>query len=55
MSDTDRVQASSDAALLLHGMMCVAGVDGTFADAEVRMVEATSPSCPSFAAKTSIF
>ena len=29
-----------DAALLLHGMMCVAGADGTFADAEIRIVEA---------------
>jgi uncharacterized membrane protein YebE (DUF533 family) len=29
----------SDAALLLHGMMCVAGADGSFAEAEMRMVE----------------
>jgi tellurite resistance protein len=31
--------APSDAALLLHGMMCMAGADGSFAEAEVRMVE----------------
>ncbi len=31
--------AVSDAALLLHGMMCVAGADGSFAEAEMRMVE----------------
>jgi tellurite resistance protein len=29
----------SDAALLLHGMMCIAGADGSFAEAEMRMVE----------------
>lgn len=29
----------ADAALLLHGMMCVAGADGSFAEAEMRMVE----------------
>lgn len=29
-----------DAVLLLHGMMCIAGADGSFAEAEVRMVEA---------------
>lgn len=31
--------AQADAALLLHGMMCVAGADGSFAEAEMRMVE----------------
>ena len=30
---------TSDAALLLHGMMCIAGADGSFAEAEMRMVE----------------
>jgi uncharacterized tellurite resistance protein B-like protein len=33
------VAAQADAALLLHGMMCVAGADGAFAEAEMRMVE----------------
>jgi uncharacterized tellurite resistance protein B-like protein len=38
---TANVQAGAhaDAALLLHGMMCVAGADGSFAEAEMRMVE----------------
>src|SRR5688572_6314103 len=31
--------AHSDAALLLHGMMCIAGADGSFSEAEMRMVE----------------
>jgi uncharacterized tellurite resistance protein B-like protein len=35
----DRTGAASDAALLLHGMMCMAGADGSFAEAEMRMVE----------------
>ena len=40
MDTTEEPEAAKDAALLLHGMMCIAGADGTFAEAEVRMVEA---------------
>lgn len=32
-------RTGADAALLLHGMMCIAGADGSFAEAEMRMVE----------------
>jgi uncharacterized tellurite resistance protein B-like protein len=41
MADRNGKEAvtQADAALLLHGMMCVAGADGSFAEAEMRMVE----------------
>jgi tellurite resistance protein len=40
-SSGDRISetAPSDAALLLHGMLSIAGADGSFAEAEMRMVE----------------
>jgi hypothetical protein len=43
--------AYSDEALLLHGMLCVAGADGTFDSAEVTLVESYFAQLPEFAGK----
>jgi uncharacterized tellurite resistance protein B-like protein len=41
----------SDDALILHGMLCVAGADGAFDDAEIELVQGYFATLPEFEGK----
>lgn len=45
------VQSASDDVLLLHGMMCMAGADGVFDQAEIGLLEASFEQLPEFRGK----
>lgn len=44
-------QSPSDDVLLLHGMMCMAGADGVFEQAEIALLEAYFSQLPEFRGK----
>lgn len=44
-------KSPSDDALILHGMLCVAGADGAFDDAEIELVQGYFATLPEFEGK----